>query len=644
MLKSFRTFMNSRFGVIFALVFLAVIALSFASADVAGNGSFGGVAGGDRVATVGDEKIGTADLSRAVSAALDARKQQQPTLTMPAFLSAGGLEGTLDLLIDRYAVSGYAQEHGLRAGNRLVDSEIASHPAFRGPSGKFDEQIFRQLVQQQGLSEAMVREDIAQGLMARQTLIPVSLGAVVPQELLRHYAALLRESRQGTIALLPSAAFLPTARPSDAQLEAYYKANRESYIRPERRVIRYFTFGADALNQIPAPTEAEIAARYKRDAARFAASETRSFIQLVAPTEEAAKAISAEVQAGKPLQAVAAARGLATAPIAATTRPALSASASAAVADAGFAATSGQVSRPARSSLGWHLLQVVSIDRKPPKSLAEAKAEIVPVLTAEKRRAAIADLSTRIEEQINDGSSLGDLAKELRATVVSTNPLTADGRVYMNQNETAPPVLARALSTAFAMEEGEPQLAEVVPEQTFLVFDVEDITPSAPAPLKEIREQVTAHYLMAEGSKTAKAAADRVMQRIRKGATLASALAAESRPLPAPEAVNLTRDELARMGERVPPALALFFSMAKGTAKRLEGPNDAGWFVVQLDSIRPGQVVAGDPVLAQARVELGALAGQEYEQQFRAAIRSELGVERNANAIKAVRRQLAGDN
>ncbi len=32
--------------------------------------------------------------------------------------------------------------------------------------------------------------------------------------------------------------------------------------------------------------------------------------------------------------------------------------------------------------------------------------------------------------------------------------------------------------------------------------------------------------------------------------------------------------------------MALMFSMAEGTVKRLEAPNDNGWFVVKLDRYR----------------------------------------------------------
>lgn len=644
MLQSFRNFFKSRLGIVVTLAFLGLIALAFASADISGSGQFGGVAGGDRAAIVGEEKIGTGELSRAASQTLEQIRQQQPTATMPDFLKQGGLDSVLDDLIDRRAVQVFGNDTGMQAGSRLIDSEIAQIPAFKGPDGKFNADLFRQLVRQQGMTEQMVRDDIAQQLMARQVMAPVAVGSSVPKELVSRYAALLKETRTGSILFLPSAAFAPQGGLSEAQVASYYAAHRDEYTRPEQRVIRYATFGEEALGQLPAPSEAEIAARYKRDAALYAASETRSFTQLVAPTKSAAEAIRAEVSAGKSLQSVAAGKGLATTALPDMTRIRLAETASRAVSDAAFSAARGTIAAPAQGALGWYLLQVDKITTKPGRSLQQARGEITAALAVEKRRAAIADLGARIEEQLDEGSSLADVARQLNVTLKQTKPVLADGTVYQAPSESAEPVLNRVLSTAFAMEEEQPQLAEVEPGKVFLVFDVKEIRPAAPAPLKEIRERVTAEALLAEGSKQARLAADRVLARLRKGMTPDKALAAEARALPAPQRISMTRDELAAMGQKVPAPLALFFSMAQGTSKRLEGAGNSGWYVARLDGIVPGKVAAGDPILAQAKQELGQLAGNEYDAQFRAAIRTEVGVERNKAAIDAVRRRLAGEN
>jgi len=235
MLQFFRNLFKTKLGVGIAIGFLVLIALAFASADVSSSGNFGGVAGGDRVASVGKDRIDTSQLSQAATSALENLKQEDPKISMKAFLASGGLDKVLEEMIDRTALTEFGRKHGLVASQRLVDSEITKLAAFKGPDGKFSETAFRQALQQRGLSEALVRDDLAAGLVARQVLVPAAFGARAPRELALRYAGLLRESRSGAIALVPAAAFAPAAPPSDKDLADFYAKSSDRFIQTERR-------------------------------------------------------------------------------------------------------------------------------------------------------------------------------------------------------------------------------------------------------------------------------------------------------------------------------------------------------------------------------------------------------------------------
>lgn len=645
MLQFFRKFMNSRVGVIVALLFLALIALAFASADVSNSGTFGGVSGGDRVATVGKQRIDSSALSQAATTAVENLRRDNPRMSMKAFLAAGGLNQVLDQLIDRTALGEFGRRYGIAASDRLVDSEITKMDAFKGPDGKFNEAAFRQALQQRGISEKLVRDDLAQGLIARQILVPAAFGAVVPAEATRRYATLLRETRSGSIAMLPAAAFAPKTPPSAAELSAFYDKNKSRFIRPERRVLRYAVFGEEAIKAAPAPTDAEIAKAYEANKALYAAQESRRITQLIVPTEAAAKAIEAEVASGKSLEAAATAKGLSAAGIGAVTRESLASASSPAVAQASFAAARGKLAAPARSDLGWHVMRIDGIDLRPAKTLEQARGEIVTQLAAAKRRAAIADMSARIEDDFDKGGNLAETAKSLGVTLQTTPALTADGRVYGDPAVQVPAEIARVAAAAFAMErEGQPQLAELQAGRTFIIFDVSQIQPSAPAPLGEIRADVMTAYMLEKGMAAARVAADRVAAQARKGTALAAAQASLGVALPPVDQVSMGREQLMGRGQQVPPPLALLFSMAKGTTKLLPAPNDRGWYVVSLAQIVPGQIATNDPMIAAAQRELGLSTGREYADSLRRAIGAELGVKRNQAAIRAVRKQLDGAN
>lgn len=263
MINAFRSFFQSKLGLAITLGFLALIALAFASMDVSSTGTFGGLSGTNSVAVVGDEDVTTAELRQSAQNAFSQVQQNEPTLSLEEFLADGGLTQVLDTLLDRVAISEFGRMLGLRAGDNLINSEIIGIPAFRGADGNFSDEAYRAALRQQGLTDQIVREDLFDGLIARQVLIPAVFGAKFPDSIVQRYAAQLRERREGAIALVPSELFAPEDDPTDAQLQAYYRENRTDFIQPERRRARYATFGADALGDRIEPTQAEIRQRYQ---------------------------------------------------------------------------------------------------------------------------------------------------------------------------------------------------------------------------------------------------------------------------------------------------------------------------------------------------------------------------------------------
>jgi peptidyl-prolyl cis-trans isomerase D len=635
--------MFSKIGGTLTVLFVLVVAGAFALGDVIGLGGGTRVAAGDTVATVGDTKISASEYETAIKTGAENARQENPGLSLQAYIAGGGAERVLETLIDRVALAEFGERHGIVVSDALIDSEIVKIPAAQGPDGKFSQAAYQQLLAQQGLTDQMIRKDLAASLIARQIIVPASYGTTFSKEATRRYAALLREHRKGAIALLPSLSFAPEKPPTDAELKAHYARTRSNYILPERRTIRYAVFDTSALKQVPAPTEREIAARYNANKAKYAASETRKLTQLVVPTEAAARAIAAEVAKGISLDKAADAKGLSTSELS-LTKAQLASQASQAVADAAFSARQGALAGPARSGLGWHLVRVNAIDAKPARTLDQVRDELVRDLAEYKRRQALVEFSANIEEQFDSGSSLTDVAKELGLELTTTPPLTADGTVFRKPDQSAPAALEKLIPTAFAMEqEGEPQLAEVDPGKQFVVFDVAGITPSAPAPLEEIRQTVATDWAMAKGAVEAKKAAEKVQAAAKKGTDLGKAMAEIAAPLPPVDRIDMGRQELSGSNQQVPPPLALFFSMAQGTTKLLPAPRNRGWYVVSVSEIVPGKIAEDDPMLAPARDELGELVGREYAEELMRAIRAEVGVTRNETTIAAVKKRLSGD-
>lgn len=645
MISLFRNFFQSKVGLPIFIGFLVIVALAFAASDISGSATFGGLSGDDKVAAVGGETISANEANGAVNNALDRARQQNPTITMPQFIEQGGYAAEIDVLIDRYALGYFAREIGLRAGENLVNSEILQIPAFRNLTGEFDQETYQAALRRQGITDAILRKDIADGLLAQQILRPALGASTLPRAAAKHYASLVLERRVGQIGLISALAYAPDEEPSDQVLGAFYAQQQSDFILPERRTLRFAAFGADKVTANLEPSVAEIAARFEADAAQYEAQERRAFSSFVVPTQEAAQALTARIRGGVSLEAAAAEAGFNVSAGELRDQEQTGTTTSFAIAENVFSTGRGNVIEPARSALGWYVARVDQIERTPARSLQEVSGQIAQQIGSEKLAAALIDLSSRIEALVDSGTSLTDVAQEFGLEVTVAPNITADGGVFGTPGQGVALPIRPLVDTAFQMEEGNPQLAEIVPGTQFVVFDVSDITESAAPPLAEIKQEVSVAWSLAEGGKEARKVADKVQKAIEGGASIADAMAEADVDARQIQNIDLSRQQLLSQSQgRVPSAVVLLFSMAQGSTKILEDQNGLGWFVVNLDEISVGEVEDDNPLLEQTRVQIGNAVANEYAAQLSRSVREEVGVERNEEAIEALRRTLSGES
>lgn len=640
MISFIRSLINSKFGALFALLFVGMIAIAFALGDVTGSGSFGGLSGGN-VARVGDRNITLGELNDALENRLKAERQTNPTLDMANFVEGGGLDSTLEQLINRYGLAVFGNEYGIAVSKRLVDSEIRKIPGAMGLDGKFSGDAFRAFAQQIGVSEKAIRDDLAQNLFAQQILPTVASGPVAPDGLVLPYASLMLEQRSGQIASLSSTAFLPRTAPSAEALAKYYRDNAAKFTIPEKRAISYAIFDKSIIAGRAKPTDADIAAYYKENAAKFAASETRGISQVIVPTEAAAKSVIAQVGTGRSLAEVVNGLGLSVTTTAKVTKSSLAASASAAVADAVFSAGQGNIAKPARGKLGWAVVRVDSINVAPARSLASARQEIETELLKSRSEEMLTEMTSEIEDAFADGAGISDVAKQNGLKVDTSPKLLATGQDISNPSYKPIPEMQIILPAAFQMETGgEAQLIELVPGEKFAMIAVSDFEEAAPPPLSEVRALVQQQWALSEGSKAARAAAERIRQAVATGQSLQAALSAANVQGAQIESLKGTRADLSREGQAVPPPLSMMFAMKKGTAKTLQAGGDRGWYIVYLTDIVKGDASGNPDMLRARKQELTAVLQQEYAGQLVASAVKDVGVDKNDDGIKELRTRL----
>ena len=643
MFSFFRRGITAKIMLVFlGLALFAMVVTGFGT----GGGGLGDMGGGGAgtVARVEGETITAQEVTDTVQTQLSRARQEQPELDMARFLSGGMLEEIVDQMIGLAANTVFGREQGLAASKQMVDREIAGIPAFQNLAGQFDPAALQAALQREGLTEKALREDIAAQLIQRQLLIPVAGSAHVPQGLAHQYASLLLESRSGMIGVVPAQAMGPGREPSAQEVAAFYRENQTRYTVPERRVVRYATFGPEQVAEQVRATDAEIAAAYKQNPA-YQARETRKLSQVVLPDEAAARAFVQSVSGGGSFAQAASRAGFSAEDTALgeLTRDAYARTSSEAVANAAFSAAEGATVGPVRSELGWHAVRVDDIVTTPAKPLASVRAEIAAQIEQQKAQNAVADLAEAIETQIDEGATLAEIAQARGLQLRETPPITATGQAPGDAAWQAPQELGPLLRTAFDMEAGEEPVIEPVAEgQAYAVLVVGDVTPAAAPPLAQIAERVKADLVAKRAAERARAVAASIVAKINAGTPPAQAFREAEVQLPAPESVSATRREIAREGGQVPPPLAMLFSLPRGKARLLAAPNGAGWFVVALQNVVPGDANK-EPGLAEAvRGQFAQVLGDEYGRQFSNAIRDSLEVKRNEDALRKLKSDLTG--
>jgi peptidyl-prolyl cis-trans isomerase D len=622
---------------------LGLILVAFVVTGISTPGALsGGAPTGEEIAKVGRETVHSAEVSQRLQLELQQARAKQPELDMARLVATGAYDQIVNQLVTGRAVEAWARKQGLVATDRMIDGDIASIPAFSGPTGSFDPGTMRALLSQQRTTEAQLRKDVASDIVRRQVLVPVAAAAYAPAGLVTPYASLLLETRSGMIGVVPARAMAGGPAPSEAEIANWYSRNVARYTLPERRVLRYAVFGRDQVAANAKPSDVEIAAAYKQDAALYAASETRTLSQLILPSEAAARAIAAKVKGGVPFATAATQAGFAVGDIAlgSLTRREFARTASPAIAAAAYAMPTGGTTDSIKSELGWHIVHVDAVKATPARSLDAVRAEIADRLEKKKIDDALTTLVTRIEDGIADGATFDEVVAQQRLSAITTPALLPNGLAPDQPTWRPAPELAPLLKTAFeASPDDDPTVETVGADQRYALIHVAQVTPSAPVPLAKARAAVIADLLTRRALDRARAVASAIVAKANAGTPLAAAIAQAGVPLPAPQPASARQIDIARSGQPAPPPLARLFSMIAGKTELLPVADDQGFFVVQLNGIVRGDATTLPALVDATRREFANSLAEEYVSQFANAAQKAVGVRRNDAAIARLRTQ-----
>jgi peptidyl-prolyl cis-trans isomerase D len=188
------------------------------------------------IATVGGQSIRAEDLQRTLQAAIERLRAQSGTSIGPQQAKQLGILDTLlNQLIDRSLLEQETARLGLEVSDDEIRGAIYSNPAFRGPDGKFDRQIFGQVLTMNRLSEDQLVGRLRHDIPRSDLVQAITAGIGMPRPVVDALYRYRNEKRLADIVAVPVSSVTDIGEPSESDLSKFYDAHPDLFRAPEYR-------------------------------------------------------------------------------------------------------------------------------------------------------------------------------------------------------------------------------------------------------------------------------------------------------------------------------------------------------------------------------------------------------------------------
>lgn len=456
--------------------------------------------GGRSVASVGGVEIDQSEFERAYKNFLRNQGQQMGTEITPDMAQKMGLgRVALQQMVSRTALNNEATSLGLVTSDEAVAQNVRGMQAFRGPMGQFDHATFLQAVQNAGYTEDQFVAEVRQDITREQLTQAVEADFAIPSGYAQALFLYINEKRAADYVILTPEAAGDVPAPSDAVLAAYVKANPNRFSTPEYRDADYAAITpADVAGQVNV-TDDEIKKEYDAHKDTYVIAEKRDVQQIEFKTERDATTARAKIEAGTSFDALAAQRGL---------KPAQMSLGTLSPTDipdpdrakAIFALALNEVSRPVKTGFGgFVLMRVTKITPGVTKTLDDVKEDIRKNLATALAANKLVDIVNAYSDARSSGDDLAEAAKKSGMKTghlvgVDATGLKADG----TKAET--PADPEFLPAMFKGEVGEDVDPFPTKAGAYFALHINGSTPPKLKALDLVRADATASWTAAQRS------------------------------------------------------------------------------------------------------------------------------------------------
>ncbi|HXP04974.1 MAG TPA: SurA N-terminal domain-containing protein [Stellaceae bacterium] len=587
MLQAIRT----RAGGVIIKVLFGLLILSFASWGIYTRSPFSQDKGAPDaiVASVGDREVRADQFQAALKPTVERLRAQFGGSIDSAQIKLLGIpDAVLDKLIDDSLLDQEDTHLRLDLSDDVIRSAITSNPAFVGPDGRFNHDQFTQILAMYRMTEeglvAKLRAEVPRGDLLQALTAGVRIPAPVIDTIYRYRS----ETRVADVVAIPLAAATGVGTPSDDDLQKFYETHSDIFKAEEYRSFTLASLGiADLASEINVSDD-DLKAAYKERKDDLAIPEQRQIRQILATSEDKAKAVEDALAAGQDFTKVAttvAGQDPQTIDLGLVKASDLPKP----LADAAFDLPLDKPSEPVKDSFGWHILLVTKIE--PMKSLTfdEAKQQLKDELTQEAEADRLDHIAKQVDDALAGGASLADVAAKYHLTVTTVASTDAGGRDPDGKPASIPVSSKDVLKLVFESGENETSRVTAIEDGAIFVVHVDKVTPPRTKPIAEVKDQVVTAWATERKQDAVKKEADALAAAVAAGTPLAKAAADQK--LTVTEPPPLTRRP--KPGSAVPaPLVGKLFDAKVGDT--VVASDSAGAYVGQLKEIKTSDTTPAD--------------------------------------------------
>ncbi len=583
----------------------------------------------DSVAEIDDVSVRSQDLRRefdTLRSRLTGGEEPMPT---DQALQLGLDRVALDQLISRTVLDKKAKDLGLTTADTILAGEIRGSEAFAGPTGTFDEQLYRELLAINRMTPAMFEASMRDDLTRTQLLQAVTVGFKTPRSLAGALYSYSAERRRVTYLTVPQSVVGDLTAPDDAVLEEQYASETFRFTVPETRTFTVLALSPVALAETVDVSEERLQAEYDFRKQTFLQPESRTVRQVVFDSADDAAAARNRIAEGASLAEIGQERGLSEADmmLGDLTREDFF---DAAVADGVFALSAPGVTPVIEGSLGYAIAEVTAINAGEEKPFEEVADELRRDIAVEQASDVVNDLIERVEDGRAQGQTLEDIAAALNVPVVTVEGVSRRGETVDGERPEALPDDPAILQIAYESEVALDNPFEPLADGGYFVLRLDEVTPSSVKPFEDVRDEVLTLWRERQTETLLTQEAQGLAERIRTGETFeAVASDIDGRVVTPVEPIDrTTRDEV------LSDALVtdLFQAPANGI---VTGPTRDGLshVVVRVTEIVPAPEETADTAIRSLRASLDQAMENDVVQVLVTGLRDEYAVTINERAL-----------